>query len=56
MRWTSYVECKAEVRNLYRIVVEKSDGKRPPLILRPVLEYNIKFHIIGTEYISVEWI
>jgi hypothetical protein len=30
MRWAGLVKCMEEVRNAYKIIIEKSQRKRPP--------------------------
>jgi hypothetical protein len=42
MRWVGHVVHMGEMRNAYRILVGKPEGKRPLRKLRHRCEYNIK--------------
>jgi len=51
MRWAGNVASMGELRNAYRMVVGKSEGKRPFGRPRRTWEYNIKMDLreIGCE-------
>jgi hypothetical protein len=55
MRWTEHVACVREAINAYRILVEKSTGRRPLRRLRPTWEDNIKMDYIETIWKVVDW-
>jgi hypothetical protein len=48
MRWAGHVECMREMRNAYKILVEKSECRRPLSILR--------YRWMGLVYEDVDWI
>jgi hypothetical protein len=45
MRWAGHVARMGEMRNSYKVLAEKSEGKRPLGITRRRLEDNIKMNI-----------
>jgi hypothetical protein len=51
MRWARYVACMREMRNAYKILVRKTDGKRPARRPRRKWKDNIKLYLkeIGCE-------
>jgi len=57
MRWVGHVERMGEMRNWYKILVRKPEGKRPPGRRRRRWEDNIRMDLgeeIGWEV--VDWI
>ena len=56
MRWAGNVASMGERRGVYRVLVEKPEGKRPPGRKRRRREDNIKidFHKVG--YGGMDWI
>jgi hypothetical protein len=56
MRWMGHVVLLEDMRNGYKIVVGKPEGKRPLLISKYIWEDNIKIDLkeIGLEV--VDWI
>jgi hypothetical protein len=47
MRWTGHVERMGEKRNVYRLLVGKPEGKRPPGRPRRRRMDNIKIDLLG---------
>jgi hypothetical protein len=45
MRWAGHVACMGEMKNVYKILVGKSEGKRPPRRLRCRWEDNIRIDL-----------
>jgi hypothetical protein len=45
MRWAGHIACIRETRNAYKVLVGKSEGKRPFVILRHRWEDNIKMDV-----------
>jgi hypothetical protein len=45
MRWTGHAAYMEETRNLYKVLVRKSEGKRPLTRPRHGLEVNIKMDL-----------
>jgi hypothetical protein len=58
MRWAGHVVCMGEMRNTYKILVEKSEGTRPPRIPRHRWEDNTNMKMDLKEIIfgSMYWI
>jgi hypothetical protein len=56
MRWAGHVAKMGEKRNMYRLLVEKPDGKRP--LGRPRRRWmdNIKMDLLETGLSVVDWI
>jgi hypothetical protein len=56
MRWAGHVACLGETRNAYRIVVGKTEGKRP--LGRPRRRWvdNIKIDLREIGWDGVDWI
>jgi hypothetical protein len=53
MKWTGHVARMGETRNAYKILVEKSKGKKPLGSHRLRWEYNIKMEL--KEILSEVW-
>jgi hypothetical protein len=49
MRGAGHVECMGEVRNAYKILVRKVEGKKPLVRPRRRWEYNIRMDLRETE-------
>jgi len=45
MRWVGHVELMGDRRSVYRILVEKPEGKRPPGRPRRKWEVNMKMDL-----------
>jgi hypothetical protein len=56
MRWAGHVARMGEGRNLYRVLVGKSKGKRPLVRPRRRWEDGIKMDLREIEWGGVEWI
>jgi hypothetical protein len=56
MRWTVHVARMGEERVVYRVLVEKPEGKRPLGRPRHRWEDNIKANLQGVECGGMEWI
>jgi hypothetical protein len=56
MRWAGHVARMGEGRNVYRVLVGKPEGKRPPERLRRRWEDGIKMDLRETGRGAVEWI
>jgi hypothetical protein len=56
MRWTGHVVRIGEIRNIYRLLVGKSEGKRP--LERPTRRWvdNIRMDLVGVGWGDVDWI
>jgi len=56
MRWAGHVACKGEERGVYRILLGKPEGKRPPGRPRRRWVDNIRMHLqeMGRGY--MDWI
>jgi hypothetical protein len=56
MRWAGYVACMEEKRNVYRLLVGKSEGKRP--LGRPQRRWvdNIRMDLGEVGWGDVDWI
>ena len=56
MRWAGHVDCMGERRGIYRVLVGKTEGKKP--LGRPGRrwEYNIKMDLQEVGYGGTEWI
>jgi hypothetical protein len=56
MRWAGHVERMGEKRNLYRLLVEKPEGKRP--LGRPRRRWidNVKMDLLEIRVNVVDWI
>jgi hypothetical protein len=55
MGWVGNVACMGEMRNGYKIFVEKSEGKRPLRRRRRRWEDNIKMDLKEIEWRGVGW-
>jgi hypothetical protein len=56
IRWTGHVARIGEEGDLYRVLVGKPEGKRPPRRPRRRWEDNIKMDIQEVGYESMDWI
>ena len=56
MRWTGHVACTGERRGVYRILVGKSEGKRPLGRSRCRWEDNIKMGLLEVGCGGIDWI
>jgi hypothetical protein len=56
MRWTRYVACMAEERNVYKVLVGKPEGKRPLGRPRRRWEDGIRTDLWKIGFGSVDWI
>jgi hypothetical protein len=56
MRWVRHVVCVGEIRNAYKILVGKPDGKRPFRRPRHRWEDNIKIDLRERDLECVDWI
>jgi hypothetical protein len=56
MRWVGHVARMGERRNAYRLLVGKSEGKRPLGKPRSRWVDNIKMDLLGIGWASVDWI
>jgi hypothetical protein len=56
MRWVEYVERMGEKRNVYRLLVEKPEGKRPLGRLRRRWIDNIMMDLLEIGFNVVDWI
>jgi hypothetical protein len=56
MRWAGHVTRIGEIRNVYRVLVEKPEGKRPLGRPRRGWESNIRMDIREMWWKGVEWI
>jgi hypothetical protein len=56
MRWVGYVACTRRGRNVYRVLVGKSEGKRPLERARRRWEDGIKTVLREIGWEDVEWI
>jgi hypothetical protein len=56
MRWTGHAACMGEMRNEHKILVGKSEGKRPFGIPRLRWEDNIRMDLRKIEWEAVDWI
>ena len=56
LRWAGHVASMEESRNAYRVIVGKSEGKRPLGRPRRRLEDNIKMHLRVVDCNPGEWI
>jgi hypothetical protein len=56
MRWAGYVARMGEKRNVYRLLVEKPEGKRPVGRLRHRWMDNIKVDLLERGFNVVDWI
>jgi hypothetical protein len=45
MRWVEHVACMEEIRNVYKILVRKPEGKRPLKRPRHIWEDNIRMDL-----------
>jgi hypothetical protein len=45
MKWVEHVACMREMRNAYKILARKSEGKRPLGLLRHSWEDNIRMDL-----------
>jgi hypothetical protein len=53
MRWTGHVEHMGDMRNVHKVFVGKSDGKRP---LRRPTEDNIRMGLQEIRWEGVGWV
>ena len=56
MRWTGHLEHIGEGRDLYRVLVEKPEGKRSLGRTRPRWEDNINMDLQEVGYGDMDWI
>jgi hypothetical protein len=56
MRWAGHVACMRWKRNAYRILMAKSEGKRPLGRPRPRCENNIKINFREVGCGNMDWI
>ena len=56
MRWVENVACMLERRGVYRVSVEKPEGKRPLGIPRRRWESNSKMDLQEVECEGMDWI
>jgi hypothetical protein len=56
MRWAGHVARMGEERNVYKVLVGKPEGKRPPGRPRHIREDGIRMDLRKTDQGSVEWI
>jgi len=56
MRWVGHVACTGEMRNVYKILVGKSEGKRPLGRPRHRWEDNIRMDLREIRWEGVDWI
>jgi len=56
MRWTSYAARIGERRGVYRVLVGKTEGKRPLGRPRRRWEDNIKIYLHEIGYGGMDWI
>ena len=56
MRWVGHVARMGESRGVYRVLVEKNEGKRPLGRPRPRCEDNIKTDLQEVGWKVVDWI
>jgi hypothetical protein len=56
MRWAVHVTCIGEMRNAYRILVEKPAGKRPLRRRRCRWEDNIRMNLAEIGWEVTDWI
>jgi hypothetical protein len=56
MRWTRHVACMGEERNVYRVLVEKLEGKRPLGRPRRRWEDGIGMDLREIGWGTVDWI
>jgi hypothetical protein len=56
MRWVGHVACITEMRNSYKILVGKSERKRPFRRPSHSLEDNIEMDLKEIVYEGVDWI
>jgi hypothetical protein len=55
-KWTGHPARMGEMRNVYKILVEKAEGKRLHGRSRRVWEDNIKTHIREIGCVNMDWI
>jgi hypothetical protein len=56
MRWAGHVARMGEKRNAYRLLVGKSEGRRPLGRPRCMLVDNIKMDLLEIDWGGVDWI
>jgi len=56
MRWVGHVASMRESRGVYRVLVEKNEGKRPLGRPRPRWEDNIKIDLQKVGWKVMDWI
>jgi hypothetical protein len=56
MRWVRHAACMGELRNLYKILIGKPEGKRPLRKPRHRWEGNIKMYLREIMLEGVDWI
>ena len=56
MRWVGHAACMGEGRGVYRVLVGKSEGKRPPGRPRRRWEDNIKMNLQKVGFGVMDWI
>jgi hypothetical protein len=56
MRWAGHVACMGEERNVYKVLMEKPEGKRP--LGRPIRRWEdgIRMDLREIGWGSVDWI
>jgi hypothetical protein len=55
MRWLKHVANKREIRNAYKILLRKSEGKKPLGRTRHIWEDNIRMDLWETWWEGVDW-
>jgi hypothetical protein len=55
MRWVQHVTCMGQMRNKYKIMVEKPEGKRPFRRPRHRWENNIRMDLTETGWEGEDW-
>jgi len=56
MRWAVHVVCMGARKSAYRVLVRRSEGRRPLGISRHRWKYNIKMDIQYVRWGSMDWI
>jgi hypothetical protein len=56
MRWAGHVARMGQERNMYRVLMGKPEGKRPPGRPRRRWEDGVRMDVTRTDLGSVDWI
>jgi hypothetical protein len=56
MRWAGCVIYMGEVKNAYRILVRKPEGKRPLRKPKCEVEEEIKMDLVDTGWAGMDWV